>query len=85
VTNGEGPAPALDRGTALGEPVAKLIPDGRLRDLLTGKSPAPTRWPAMWTPAGGQPHARLPVGSSIGSVVTLQDRTEIEAPVREMP
>jgi two-component system CitB family sensor kinase len=45
VSNGEARRLLQIEGMALGEPVATPIPDGRLWDLLSGHSPAPTRWP----------------------------------------
>jgi two-component system CitB family sensor kinase len=70
---------------ALNEPLEGLLPEGRLRDLLSGT-------------IGGQDEIvltddhllvvnRMPVhvnGRDIGSVVTLRDRTELEALLREL-
>jgi two-component system, CitB family, sensor kinase len=72
-------------GAALDEPLEGLLPEGRLRDLLSGT-------------IGGQDEIvltddhllvvnRMPVhvnGRDIGSVVTLRDRTELEALLREL-
>lgn len=72
-------------GTALGTPVAELIPDGRLRDLLTGNLSGTDQ--VALTEDALLVVNRMPVsiaGRSIGSVVTLRDRTEIEALVRDL-
>ena len=70
---------------ALGKPVAELIPEGRLRDLLTGKLSGADQ--VALTEDALLVVNRMPVstaGRSIGSVVTLRDRTEIEALVRDL-
>jgi two-component system CitB family sensor kinase len=70
---------------ALGKPVAELIPDGRLQDLLTGKLSGDDQ--VALTKDALLVVNRMPVstsGRSIGSVVTLRDRTEIEALVRDL-
>ena len=73
------------RRTAIGDPVEELVPPGRLRDLLSGD-------------LGGQDQIvltdthllvvnRMPVrvaGRDVGAVVTLRDRTEVEALVRDL-
>jgi len=73
------------RRTAIGDPVEELVPPGRLRDLLSGD-------------LGGQDQIvltdthllvvnRMPVrvaGRDVGAVVTLRDRTELEALLREL-
>ena len=71
--------------TGLGRPIEELVPAGRLRDLLTGT-------------LGGEDEVvltddhilvvnRMPVsreGRALGAVVTLRDRTEFEALLREL-
>ncbi len=71
--------------TALGTPVAELVPAGRLRDLFTGALTGADQM-AMTEDALLIVN-RMPVaiaGRSIGSVVTLRDRTEIEGLVRDL-
>ncbi|MCQ9162663.1 MULTISPECIES: sensor histidine kinase [unclassified Arthrobacter] len=72
-------------GTALGMPVAELVPDGRLRQLLTGRLDGVDQ--VALTEDALLVVNRMPVsigGRSIGSVVTLRDRTEIEGLVRDL-
>jgi two-component system, CitB family, sensor kinase len=72
-------------GVAVGRPVAELIPDGRLRDLLTGKISGTDQ--VALTEDALLVINRMPVqtgGRSIGSVITLRDRTEIESLVRDL-
>ncbi|MGO4385672.1 ATP-binding protein [Specibacter sp. RAF43] len=72
-------------GTALGTPVAALVPDGRLRDLLTGTLDGADQ--VALTEDALLVVNRMPVaigGRSIGSVVTLRDRTEIEGLLRDL-
>ncbi|RAN79554.1 hypothetical protein B5P43_13735 [Bacillus sp. SRB_336] len=71
--------------TALGTPVAELVPDGRLRQLLTGALDGVDQ--VALTEDALLVVNRMPVsigGRSIGSVVTLRDRTEIEGLVRDL-
>ena len=85
VINGEARRLLQIEEPALGKPVAELIPDGRLQDLLTGKL-AGTDQVALTEDALLVVN-RMPVstaGRSIGSVITLRDRTEIEALVRDL-
>lgn len=85
VTNGEARRLLQIEGASLGEPVVELIPDGRLRDLLTGKLSGADQ--VALTEDALLVVNRMPVstaGRSIGSVVTLRDRTEIEALVRDL-
>jgi two-component system CitB family sensor kinase len=85
VTNGEARRLLQIEGAALGEPVAELKPDGRLRDLLTGKLSGANQ--VALTEDALLVVNRMPVstaGRSIGSVLTLRDRTEIEALVRDL-
>ncbi|WP_354236770.1 sensor histidine kinase [Arthrobacter sp. UYEF3] len=85
VINGEARRLLQIEGAALGKPVAELIPDGRLRDLLTGKIPGADQ--VALTEDALLVVNRMPVasaGRSIGSVVTLRDRTEIESLVRDL-
>ncbi|MGA7205724.1 MAG: sensor histidine kinase [Specibacter sp.] len=72
-------------GTALGTPVTELVPAGRLRDLLTGTLGGADQ--VALTQDALLVVNRMPVaigGRSIGSVVTLRDRTEIEGLVRDL-
>ena len=72
-------------GTALGTPVTDLVPAGRLRDLLTGTLGGADQ--VALTQDALLVVNRMPVaigGRSIGSVVTLRDRTEIEGLVRDL-
>lgn len=71
--------------SALGSPVDAVLPDGRLRDVLTGRIAGPDQ--IVLT----EKHCLLanrmrvgPPGRPLGSVVTLRDRTEIEALLREL-
>ncbi|MET3923765.1 sensor histidine kinase [Arthrobacter sp. UYEF20] len=85
VINGEARRLLQIEGVALGKPVAELIPEGRLRDLLTGKIPGTDQ--VALTQDALLVVNRMPVssaGRSIGSVVTLRDRTEIESLVRDL-
>jgi two-component system CitB family sensor kinase len=85
VINGEARRLLQIEGVALGKPVAELIPDGRLRDLLTGKIPGADQ--VALTEDALLVVNRMPVasaGRSIGSVITLRDRTEIESLVRDL-
>ncbi|WP_427134530.1 ATP-binding protein [Pseudarthrobacter sp. S9] len=72
-------------GTALERPLTEFVPPGRLRDLLTGALPGVDQ--VVLTEEALLVINRMPValsGRSIGSVVTLRDRTEIEALVRDL-
>ncbi|MEW1805855.1 sensor histidine kinase [Pseudarthrobacter sp. NPDC080039] len=72
-------------GEALGKPIADLLPHGRLRDLLAGGLPGADQ--VALTDDALLVVNRMPVstaGRSIGSVVTLRDRTEIESLVRDL-
>ncbi|WP_427170740.1 ATP-binding protein [Arthrobacter sp. 92] len=85
VINGEARRLLQIEGTALGKPVADLIPEGRLRDLLTGKLPGADQ--VALTEESLLVVNRMAVstaGRSIGSVITLRDRTEIESLVRDL-
>ncbi|GAP60644.1 sensor protein CitS [Arthrobacter sp. Hiyo1] len=85
VINGEARRLLQIEEPALGRPVAELVPEGRLRDLLTGKLSGTDQ--VALTEDALLVVNRMPVataGRSIGSVVTLRDRTEIEALVRDL-
>jgi len=85
VINGEARRLLQIEEPALGKPVAELIPEGRLRDLLTGKLSGADQ--VALTEDALLVVNRMPVstaGRSIGSVITLRDRTEIEALVRDL-
>ncbi len=71
--------------TALGSPIGELVPAGRLRDLLTGALPGDDR--VVVTDEHILVVNRMPVsrsGKDLGAVVTLRDRTELEAVLREL-
>jgi two-component system, CitB family, sensor kinase len=71
--------------SALGKPIAEAVPDGRVREVLTGQIEGPDQVIL----AGDRVLVanRTPVeirGRSIGAVVTLRDRTELDALVSEL-
>ncbi|MDQ4491566.1 sensor histidine kinase [Sinomonas sp. ASV486] len=71
--------------TVLGSPVEELIPPGRLRDVLTGSDAGADQ--TVITEDALLVANRMPVsvgGRSVGAVVTLRDRTEVEALVRDL-
>lgn len=73
------------RTSALGRPVDELLPDGRLRDVLSGRVTGPDQ--VVLTEKHCLLANRMLVGAPgrpLGSVVTLRDRTEIEALLREL-
>ena len=85
VINGEARRLLRIEEPALGKPVAELVPEGRLRDLLTGELPGADQ--VALTEDALLVVNRMPVstaGRSVGSVVTLRDRTEIEGLVRDL-
>lgn len=70
---------------ALGEDLESLVPPGRLRDLLSGETPGTDQ--TMMTTDALLVVNRRPVsvgGRAVGSIVTLRDRTELEALIRRM-
>jgi len=70
---------------ALGQPIEELVPAGHMRDLLIGAVQAPD--PVVVTDEHILAVNRMPVswhGRALGAVVTLRDRTELEALVREL-
>lgn len=72
-------------GTALGKQIQELIPAGRLRDVLTGAEPGADE--SVIAEDALLVANRMPVsvaGRSVGAVVTLRDRTEVEALVRDL-
>ncbi|WP_205759968.1 sensor histidine kinase [Arthrobacter sp. PAMC25564] len=72
-------------GTVVGRPLTGLVPAGRLRDLLSGALPGADQ--VVLTADSLLVVNRMPVvlsGRSIGSVVTLRDRTETEALIRDL-
>lgn len=72
-------------GSILGDPLEGLLPAGRLRDLLTGQLDGTDQ--VVITDDALLVVNRMPVnlaGRSIGAVVTLRDRTEVEALVRDL-
>ncbi|MEA5453988.1 sensor histidine kinase [Sinomonas sp. JGH33] len=72
-------------GNALGQPIEEVLPAGRLRDILTGKAAGADQ--TVLTEDALLVANRMPVsvgGRSVGAVVTLRDRTEVEALVRDL-
>lgn len=70
---------------SVGRPVQELLPPGRLRELLLGAVPAEDG--AVLTDEYLLVVNRMPAvlhGRGVGWVVTLRDRTELEALVREL-
>jgi two-component system, CitB family, sensor kinase len=70
---------------ALGHSIEELVPAGQLRDLLTGKLSRSD--PVVVTDEHILVVNRMPVshqGRSLGAVVTLRDRTELEGLLREL-
>jgi two-component system, CitB family, sensor kinase len=73
------------RRAALGEPLDQLLPEGRLRDLLNGDIEGQDQ--LVLTDEHLLVVNRMPVqvnGRDVGAVVTLRDRTELEALLREL-
>lgn len=73
------------KGEVLGRRLEDILPPGRLRDLLTGAVPADDG--NILTDEALLVVNRMPVslgGRDIGAVVTLRDRTEAEALIREI-
>jgi two-component system, CitB family, sensor kinase len=73
------------RRVALGEPLDQSLPEGRLRDLLSGEIEGQDQ--LVLTDEHLLVVNRMPVqvgGRDIGAVVTLRDRTELEALLREL-
>lgn len=71
--------------TATGQHLDALVPAGRLRDLLAGELAGPDQ--VALTDEYLLVVNRMPVvmaGRDVGSVVTLRDRTELEALIREL-
>ncbi|MDQ4502525.1 sensor histidine kinase [Sinomonas sp. ASV322] len=72
-------------GNALGQPIEEVLPAGRLLDILTGKAEGADQ--TVLTEDALLVANRMPVsvgGRSVGAVVTLRDRTEVEALVRDL-
>lgn len=73
------------RHAAIGESLEEVLPEGRLRDVLGGVAPGIDQ--VVLTDEHLLVANRMPVrvrGRNIGSVVTLRDRTELEALLREL-
>jgi two-component system, CitB family, sensor kinase len=69
----------------LGRPVSELFPDGRLLDLLVGKGSGHDQvvlFGDRLLVVNRMPITRR--GKALGTVVTLRDRTELEAALREL-
>ncbi|HJQ00046.1 MAG TPA: sensor histidine kinase [Jatrophihabitans sp.] len=72
-------------GTATGQRLDELIPSGRLQDVLAGRVPGADQ--SVLTSEALLVVNRRPVivaGRDVGSIVTLRDRTELEAMIRRM-
>jgi len=72
-------------GTATGQRLDELIPAGRLQDVLAGRVPGADQ--SVLTSEALLVVNRRPVivaGRDVGSIVTLRDRTELEAMIRRM-
>ena len=85
VINGEARRLLRLDNTPLNRPVEELIPARRLRDVLTGEAPGADQ--TIITDDSLLVANRMPVsvgGRSVGAVVTLRDRTEVEALVRDL-
>lgn len=85
VINGEARRLLGLEDTLLDRPLEELIPEGRLRDVLTGEAPGADQ--TIITDDSLLVANRMPVsvgGRSVGAVVTLRDRTEVEALVRDL-
>ncbi|WP_460579607.1 ATP-binding protein [Humibacter ginsengisoli] len=85
VLNGEARRLLGLKGEVLGRRLDDILPPGRLRDLLTGELPASDS--NILTDDALLVVNRMPValaGRDIGAVVTLRDRTEAEALIREI-
>jgi two-component system, CitB family, sensor kinase len=75
----------LGFGTALGETLAALVPEGRLRDALDGTVDGPDV--TVLTDQHCLSVNRMPVvleGRKLGAVVTVRDRTEMVGLLREL-
>lgn len=73
------------RGNPLGRRIEEVVPAGRLREVLSGSAPASDS--AVLTEDALLVVNRMPVavgGRDVGAVVTLRDRTEAEALLREI-
>jgi two-component system CitB family sensor kinase len=71
--------------SVVGRPIEELVPTGRLRDLLTGDVDGQDE--VVLTDEHILVVNRMPVsrqGKDLGAVVTLRDRTELEALLREL-
>lgn len=85
VINGEARRLLQLEEVPLGRRVEELIPPGRLLDVLTGGVPGTDQ--TVITDDSLLVANRMPVsvaGRSVGAVVTLRDRTEVEALVRDL-
>jgi two-component system, CitB family, sensor kinase len=85
VANGEARRLLALPDGAIGNRVDSLLPPGRLRDVLTGDVAGPDLM--VLTDEHLLLVNRMPVrvrGRDVGSVVTLRDRTELEALLREL-
>lgn len=74
-------------GTAIGRPLTELVAAGRLRDLLSGAADGDRADRTVLTERYCLTVSRMPVGingRSLGAVITLRDKTEIETLLREL-
>jgi two-component system CitB family sensor kinase len=71
--------------SAVGRPLADVVPDGRVRDVLAGKVDGPDQ--VILVGDRVLVANRMPVsarGRELGAIVTLRDRTELEGLLREL-
>ena len=75
----------LDMDAPLGTPLDRVVPEGRLRDLLAGRIEGQDQVVLTDEVLLAVNHRTVVVdGRDVGAVVTLRDRTELEALVREL-
>jgi two-component system CitB family sensor kinase len=72
-------------GQVIGEPLARAVPSGRLRDVLTGAVTGADRVVLTEESVLVVNHRAVVIaGRPAGSVITVQDRTEMEVLIREL-
>ncbi|MGH3634100.1 MAG: PAS domain-containing protein, partial [Mycobacterium sp.] len=75
----------LDRATAVGRPIAGVVPAGRVRDVLTGRVSGRDEIILLGRRVLVVNHMPVEVrGRPVGAVITLRDRTELEDLLREL-
>ena len=73
------------RGQVIGQPLAQTLPPGRLRDVLTGALTGADQVVLTEESVLVVNHRAVVIaGRPAGSVITVQDRTELEALIREL-